>query len=235
MKKLVLILSLATVFVACKTENKDGMATSDASTEMPKDDMSSEQQEAWKIAEAYGAEDWDKVKEIKFTFNVDRGENHMERSWTWNPQTKDITMKAGDDTVNYNRNDMDSLAVTSDKGFINDSYWLLAPLHLVWDDAKITVQDTATAPISKDMMHKITLTYGGDAGGYTPGDAYDMFYGDDYVVKEWIYRSGNSPQPSMMTTWEDYEDIDGIKVAKTHKGPDGDFKLYFTNVAVETE
>ena len=39
----------------------------------------------------------------------------------------------------------------------------------------------------------------------------------------------------MMTTWEDYEDFNGIKISKTHMGPKGDLKLHFTDVQVKTE
>lgn len=83
-------------------------------------------------------------------------------------------------------------------------------------------------------MKKITLTYVGE-GGYTPGDAYDFFYDDKNMVREWIFRRGNAPDPSMTTTWEDYEDYKGIKISKTHNVADGSFKLFFTDISVKTE
>ena len=200
------------------------------------ENLSPAQQEARRIAMANGAEDWDKVNEVKFTFNVDRGEDHMERSWVWNPKTKDIKMMSAKDTAEYNRDSsMDSLATKADKSFINDAFWLTAPLHLIWDEsATVTVQDTATAPISKDLMKKITLTFPNE-GGYTPGDAYDFYYGDDDMIKEWNYRKGNADAPTMSTTWEDYQDFNGVKLAKMHKMGEGDFKLYFTGVDVKME
>lgn len=223
--------------ISCKneTEKKEDNPDMAATDYLPTDDMTPEEDAAWQIAKANGAENWDKVKEVHFTFNVDRNGNHMERSWVWKPQTEDITMMTPQDTVSYNQKAMDSLQRTSDKGFINDAYWLLAPMHLVWDrDATIKVQDTATAPISKEKMHKITLTYA-DKGGYTPGDAYDFFYDDQNMIQEWIYRKGDATEPSMITTWEDYEDYNGIKIAKTHNGADGGVKLYFTNIDVKTK
>ena len=48
-------------------------------------------------------------------------------------------------------------------------------------------------------MQKLTIVYG-DEGGYTPGDAYDFYFGDDHIIKEWVFRKGNATEPSTMTT-----------------------------------
>ena len=238
MKKILLTLAAVAALVSCKTETKNEDAENTAMTEMEtvEKDRTPEQEVAYKIAEANGLENWDKVSELQFTFNVDRGDSHFSRAWKWNPKTDDVTMMSPEDTLSYNRKSVDSLAMNADKGFINDAYWLMAPMHLVWDEAgtNLTTQDTATAPMSKELMKKITITYG-DEGGYTPGDAYDFFYDDDYRVREWIYRRGNVSEFSMVTTWEDYQDYEGIKIASDHKAPEDAVHLYFTDIAVKTE
>lgn len=187
---------------------------------------------AEKIAKANGFENWKDVSELNFTFNVDKDTTHFERSWSWKPKTGEVTLISNKDTISYNRNSVDSLSLNADKGFVNDKYWLLAPYQLVWDSSS-TISDSskAEAPISKIKMNKITITYSQD-GGYTPGDAYDFYYGDDFMVKEWVYRQGDSNEPSMMTTWEDYEDFNGIKLAKSHKKPEGNWNLHFNNIKV---
>ncbi len=185
------------------------------------------------IAYKNGYEKWDSVSEIQFTFNVDRGDKHSERSWIWKPKTQDVTMIREKDTVRYNRAHMDSLDMKTDAIFINDKFWLLAPFNIVWDKGtSFTEKQNAAAPISKDTLNQLTVLYGKE-GGYTPGDAYDFFYGKDFMVKEWIFRQANADTPSMMTTWEDYEDFNGLKLAKMRKNGTGNFKLYFTNVVVK--
>lgn len=187
---------------------------------------------AQKIAQANGFEHWQNVSQIDFTFNVDRDTTHFERSWSWKPKTGDVTLISANDTISYNRKTVDSLSLNADKGFINDKYWLLAPFQLIWDQsAKLSKPSKEKAPISAIEMNKLTITYSQD-GGYTPGDAYDFYYGDDFIVREWVYRHENTDTPSAITTWEDYEDFNGIKLAKTHRRAKGNWKLHFTNIKV---
>ena len=220
MKHYILILAILITSISCK-QNKETQ---------PEDKS---QTIAEKIANANGIENWKHVSEIDFTFNVDRDTIHFERSWTWHPKTGDVTLISGKDTISYNQMAVDSTSLNADKSFINDSYWLLAPFHLVWDKGT-TISGTIKeeAPMSKTVMNKVTLTYP-NQGGYTPGDAYDFYFGDDYLVKEWIYRKGNSKEPSMITSWDSYQDFNGLKIAKEHKNSEGNFRLYFTNVKVK--
>ncbi len=189
-----------------------------------------------KVADANGFQNWKNVTELKFTFNVDRDGKHFERSWIWHPKTNDITAIGEEGTISYNWANMDSVAYKTNGNFINDKYWMLAPYQLVWDGKNITHKYTAKteAPISKKPMQKITIHYGAE-GGYTPGDAYDFYFGDDLIVREWVFRRGNQAAPSVVTTWEDYVDIKGLKIARMHKNAEGNFKLHFTGLEVKTD
>ena len=53
------------------------------------------------------------------------------------------------------------------------------------------------------------------------------------IVQEWVFRKGNAPTPSMTTTFEDYENFNGIKLAKMHKMAEGNFKLDCTDIEVK--
>ena len=187
---------------------------------------------AEKIANAHGFENWKNVASINFTFNVDRDSSHFERTWTWKPKTNDVIAISKNDTIRYNRIKIDSTLTKTDSGFINDKYWLLVPFQLIWDKGLAIAEPTKEiAPISKTEMNKITLTYSNE-GGYTPGDAYDIYYGNDFLIKEWIFREGNSNEPSMITTFENYQDFNGIKIALDHKKVDANWNLNFTNIKI---
>ena len=142
-------------------------------------------------------------------------------------------MIMGADTISYNRMTMDSITQQTDARFINDKYWFLAPFNLVWDKGTtFSEKQNVIAPISKDTLNQLTVVYGDD-GGYTPGDAYDFYFGKDFVIREWIFRQGNDSLPSMTNTWEDYKDFNGLRPATMRKDSTGDFKLYFTNISVK--
>ncbi|MFL1012967.1 hypothetical protein [Flavisericum labens] len=180
---------------------------------------------ARKIANAHGFENWKYVSKIEFTFAE-------KRSWTWRPKTNDVTLRTETDTIIYNRKVLDSTSLKADQAFINDKFWLLIPFQLVWDKSvSITESGKTTSPISKTVLNKITITYPNE-GGYTPGDAYDIFYDNNYIIKEWTFRRGNQQEPSLSNTFENYQDFKGIKIALDHKKATGDWNLKFSEVSV---
>lgn len=189
-----------------------------------------------KVAYAHGFENWSKVNRIDFTFNIDRDSTHFERSWIWKPKTNQITRISGGDTLTYRRKSMDSIAYKTNAGFINDRYWLLAPFNLIWDhnNFEYTHSIDQIAPIAQKKMHKLTIVYSNE-GGYTPGDAYDFYFKDDYLIQEWAFRKANQQEPSMLTTWENYVNHNGFKLAMDHKKPEENFNLFFDRVTTIME
>ena len=210
MKKSILILFIICINISCKQEKNNQPETKPLTI-------------GQKIANAHGFENWKHVSEIQFTF----AEN---RNWIWKPKSDNITLTTNKDTISYNRKNMDSLSLNADRAFINDKFWALIPFQLVWDEG-ITISEPikAEAPVSKTETNKITLTYSNE-GGYTPGDAYDIYFDDDYLIKEWAFRKGNSPEAGLINTFENYQDYNGIKIALDHKKGEGEWNLKLTNV-----
>ncbi|NRA93150.1 MAG: hypothetical protein HRU26_10795 [Psychroserpens sp.] len=227
MKQFCTLLLLALVVLSCKDENKERTPIS-VSTTVSTNELSI----AEKIANAHGFEQWKDVDQIAFRFNVDRDGNVSGRSWTWNPKTDDVSLITQQDTLRYNRQAVDSTTLNADRGFINDKFWLLIPFQLAWDKGTtITEPVAATAPISNKAVQMITLLYGNE-GGYTPGDAYDIYFDDNYLIQEWVFRKSNSPEPSMTTTFENYIEINGMKLAQDHKTAEGNFNLFFSDLKI---
>lgn len=223
MKKYVALLCIGLVaFINCKTEKK--AETTDVQKELSILE---------KVAYANGYDQWNGIEELRFTFNVDRDTSHFERHWRWNIRDNEVTGIALGDTATYNRANIDSTAAKADAAFINDKYWLLAPINILWDKNSLSESHTARAlaPISKDSLQKLTVVYGNE-GGYTPGDAYDFYFNDDYLVKEWVFRRGNQAEPSLATTWEDYIDEGGLKISRMRQNEGGTVQWYFTDVSV---
>lgn len=228
MKRLLTLIAIVTLFMSCKPETKEQAVIEKTISEEKK-----ELTVADKIALAHGFEHWKDVSSIAFTFGVQRnGKGDGGRSWTWFPKKDSIILKSKKQNVTYARSRMDSVSMKADPVFINDKFWMLIPFQLVWDEGTTLSETVKTvAPISKSEMNKITIVYG-DEGGYTPGDAYDIFFDDDYIIREWVFRKGNVVESTMSTTFENYENFNGIKIAKDHKMPTSDFNIVITNVKV---
>lgn len=225
--RLLLFLLSLSFAVACKENKKE--TTPEELPEPPQEQTILE-----KLAGAHGYENWKDISEIRFTFNVDRADQHSERSWIWNIAENRVTLMMNGDTISYLRSEVDSTLMGADARFINDKYWLLAPYQWVWDQKSLeySIEPDQPAPISGDSLEKLTIVYTGP-GGYTPGDAYDFYLGADSLVREWVFRKGNQEDPSVITTWEGYEDYNGLKISGMHTNAEGSFKLYFTGIQVK--
>ena len=211
---------------SCKTDKKQiSSTTEEVAPTIPE-----------KIAYAYGFKQWKEVNKIQFSFNVDRDTSHFERKWIWDTRENKVTQILKNDTIAYNRSELDSITSKVNGGFINDKFWLLAPFNLIWDanNYTYTVVNTTSSPIAKETLQKLTIVYGNE-GGYTPGDAYDFYFDSKYKIKEWVFRKANQPDASMVTTWENYTTKKGLQLAKMHKKDDNTFKLYFTDLEVFTD
>jgi len=223
MKKLFASCLVLLLFTACKNETDKTQKVAEEITKTT----------AERIAEAHGIEHWHEVSEINFTFRVDRGSTAGNgRSWTWKPKKDSVIQRLPDNIVRYSQKNIDSLALQADPAFINDKFWLLIPFQLVWDKGtRISKPTQATAPISGSTLNKITTTYTNE-GGYTPGDAYDIYFDDNFVIREWTFRKANSPEPTLSTTFEDYQNFKGLQLATSHKTKEPGFNLRFTDVSV---
>jgi hypothetical protein len=71
------------------------------------------------------------------------------------------------------------------------------------------------------------------AGGYTPGDVYELYLDDRFRLTQWVYRRGGSEKPSRITTWEDHRRVDALTFSLNHQGEDQNFRVWFTNVGVK--
>ncbi len=185
------------------------------------------------IADRYGLAHFNANKTFYYTFNVQKGEIQVSRSWQWHPASGQVTLIEKEDTLQFNHRTLQKGQEIADHKFINDKYWLLFPFQLAWDTGfNATLQQEAQAPLSKQTTQKLTIVYN-TTDGYTPGDAYDFYITKDFTILEWSFRKGNTPKPSLSTTWQDEIDLEGLKIATNHLSADGSFRLWFTGIKIE--
>jgi hypothetical protein len=195
---------------------------------------------ATKVADAYGFNNFSKVKSISFTFNVKTKDRIFKRSWYWEPGTNKVTydgpgINNKPMTYSYTTGSIDkgdSIKSFVDSRFINDQYWLLFPFHLIWDKkAGITDAGIRPYPISKNQAHCLIVKYPPSAGGYTPGDIFELYIGKDNLIHEWVYRAGGKKDGRALT-WEGYKNFNGLNISTLHNVADNSFKLWFSNIKI---
>ena len=77
----------------------------------------------------------------------------------------------------------------------------------------------------------LIVKYPASAGGYTPGDIFELYIGKDNLIHEWIYRAGGKKDGRILT-WEDHKNFNGLNISTVHNVADKTFKLWFSDIKV---
>lgn len=196
---------------------------------------SSEKKLVKQIAEANGVEYFKNVQMLEFTFNRQKDTAAASsRHWQWFPGTNEVIFMTDSGDIKFERNDTTTQELKKlNARFTNDEYWLLYPFHLSWDDGfELTDSSMKTTPISGKNLHRITTKYN-NKEGFTPGDMYDLYIDENNRIQEWAYHPSSSSEPSIVTTWENYKEINGLQIAQEHKSKDGKFHVWFTGIQIK--
>ncbi len=195
----------------------------------------SEKNLAQTIAVSNGLDSFNKIQMIEFVFNVQRDTaTPSSRHWQWFPQTNEAAFITDSATTRFKRSDTSTAELKKlNARFTNDEYWLLYPLHLSWDKGYVlTDSGMKSAPISGKSLRKITTKYN-PKEGFTPGDMYDLYVDQNQQIQEWCYHKTGVAAPSLITTWEDYKNFEGLQIAQNHLSKDGKFRLWFTGIQIK--
>lgn len=200
-----------------------------------------------KIAQTYGIDSWDQVQAIRYTWNGEiPGLFKLSHAWEWEPKTGKITFEGKDKDgkpvkVTYDSSQLgsqsDQVKNEVEPAFVNDNYWLLFPFHAYWDkSATVTDQGMKKLPIGTGSATLVSVKYPAEAGGYTPGDTWDLYVGKDYRVRAMVYHRGGDKKPSLVTAaWTGYKKAGPVLFSTEHRGTADGKPLHvsLTNVAVK--
>ncbi|MGI8889563.1 MAG: hypothetical protein ACR2G0_02115 [Chthoniobacterales bacterium] len=182
----------------------------------------------WKTS---GGENWSKVKSIDFTFNVEKDGKTVasaEHHWDVAAQTDQVKWKGKEVTVNL----ADPASSEDDKAayarWVNDSYWLLAPLKL--KDHGVNLTDEGKKEMNGVERETLLLSFG--EVGLTPKDNYRLYINPETkLVESWDYMP--EPGTSKHATWTAYEKSGGLTLATDHQ-MDGGIRIQIKNLKVNT-
>ena len=168
-------------------------------------------EEVWKAA---GGENWSNVKTIDFTFAVEKeGKTVASAQHHWDVPgfTDEVKWKGKDVTVNLAKPGSDEEAKAAYARWVNDSYWLLAPLKLM--DQGVHLSDEGTKEMDGGKRRVLHVSFG--EVGLTPKDQYNLYIDpESKLVTGWDYMP--EPGKSMHATWSDYEKAGGLNLATNH-------------------
>ena len=172
------------------------------------------QELARQVWKASGGENWSKVKELRFTFVVEAEGKEVARAqhhWNLATGTDHVRWKDKDVTVNLAAPAQDEDGKAAYARWVNDSYWLLAPLKVLDPGVKLTTEGVKDV----DGAQLDTLRLSFEGVGLTPGDQYMLYVDPETkLVRAWDYMP--TPEKSMRATWEKYETFGGLQLSTHH-------------------
>ncbi|MBV9874869.1 MAG: hypothetical protein JO025_09105 [Verrucomicrobia bacterium] len=211
---------------------------------------------AQEMAKTFGLDSWDQVEGLRYTWNAElpgakkpfdggAGTITISHTWEWEPKAGMISYEGKDNNgqpvkVTYKRSELDSqndmVKKVVDPAFFNDQYWLLIPLHAIWDtSAKVTDEGAQKPALLDDPADLIAVTYTGN-DGYTPGDIWDLYVGADHRLVEMDYHKGGPKNLSLVVvTWTGYKKAGPLLISTEHKGTvnGAPFHVFFKDVSVK--
>lgn len=168
-------------------------------------------QDVWK---ASGGENWSKVKELRFTFVVEAdGKTVASAQHRWNvaAATDEVTWKDKHVVVDLNAPPADGDGKAGYARWVNDSYWLIAPLKL--RDRGVTITQGGTKNMQGTECETLNLKFG--TVGLTPTDQYTLYVDPKTkLLSAWDYTPKEGA--GMQATWEKYETFGGLTLATEH-------------------
>lgn len=199
------------------------------------------------VAKTYGIDSWDKVEAVRYTWSIDiPGLFKATHKWEWEPKTGKISFESTDKEgkavkVSYDSSQLasqpDQVKNEIEPAFVNDNYWLIFPFHAYWDKSASAIdQGKFNLPVGPGMAELVPIKYPAEAGGFTPGDIWDLYVGKDNRVVYFDYHRGGAKPPSrVFATWEGYKKAGPILFSTEHRGfADGKpFHLWISDVAVK--
>ncbi len=183
-----------------------------------------------KIAKTYGLDSYGQVEAIRYTWNGEiPGLFKLSHTWEWEPKTNKISYEGKDKggkavKVTYHASDLsnqsEQVKNEVEPAFVNDNYWLLFPLHAYWDtSATVTDEGMQKLPTGNGSAEKVVVKYPAEAGGYTPGDTWDLYVGKDNRVEQMVYHRGGPKKPSLVVAkWAGYKKAGPLLISTDRHG-----------------
>lgn len=185
---------------------------------------------------ALGTQRLTDVQELRFTMNKEQqGHPAVLRTWIWRPNDGVLTRIVDGERLSFRMGaPVDGPQRRADAEFIEDSFWLAPQMHLQWAAASLVVSDEGqkALPIGHGYAHKLVVNYPNTAGGYTPGDSYDLYLDSQGRVLAFTYRQGGSPAEPLTASFSSYSKMGPLELATERHSVDGTLHIRFSELGL---
>lgn len=202
-----------------------------------------------------GDSGWNRARYFRFDFVVEaQGKKIPPRAHYWDRFTGryrqdgtdktgnkysaffNVNTRAGQAFVNGKKLEEAEAKTLIDKaygGFINDTYWLLAP-YKIFDPGVNLAYDGQVKGPHGETCDVLKLSF--ESVGLTPKDVY-WFHVDraTHMMSEWKYVLGGHQEPPTTAVWDDWKEMGGIRLSATKTMKEKPVAIRFENLAVAAQ
>jgi hypothetical protein len=205
------------------------------------------------IASLGGEQAWDKARQFRFDFVVDReGKTIARFSHAWDRYTGDYRVSGTDKTgapfvVYFNVNTKEGQPFVNGKPvepeardamlknaygrYINDTYWLLAPWKIFDPGVHRSYDGEKPCPDVGGTCDVLKLSF--DNVGLTPKDLYWIWVArDGHKMIAWQFLLNGATEEPTMAYWKDWRDFSGVRLAVEKPMVGKQAVIRFENVSV---
>ena len=200
-----------------------------------------------------GEKSWEKARQFKFDFVVDReGKTVARFSHVWDRYTGDYRVSGTDKTgapfvVYFNVNTKEGQALVNGKPvegeakdallknaygrFINDTYWMLAPWKVFDPGVHRSYEGEKPCPEGGGTCEILKLSF--DNVGLTPKDMYWLWINKDgHKMVAWQYLLNGATDEPTLAMWKDWKPMGGVGMSMEKPIVGKQAVIRFENVSV---
>jgi len=196
---------------------------------------------ARRMGRAMGLDAWRGLERLGFTWK------HLPsgriRSYEWRPRKRTVMVRTGTIQEGQVSQEVPSGPLPSDasdserrlhQAWVNDSYWVLFALLIFDDGSHLADLGEANVPGFSGLgsTRALEVRYPADEG-YTGGDRYVLYIGEDDLPVAWAFHRGGSDKPTLVTTRGPRRRANGISFPVRFEKADGTILIAVADVTAE--
>jgi hypothetical protein len=190
------------------------------------------------VARAMGLGYWRNLGRLAFTWT--HAPSGTVRSYEWHPRKGTVVARFGAaaegrtaQTLRLNE-PVPADQAEYHRAWVNDSYWLALPLMMLDDGSEIAELGELEVPgfPALGKPRALEVRYAEDEG-YTGGDRYVLYVGQDDLPVAWAFHRGGAEEPTVVTTRGRRRRANGISLPTLFETADGKTFIEITELTAE--